>query len=193
MGADRWHVGAERTEHLAILLGEVCLTGRLQIVGKVSDVRMLLVREGVVEREDSRNAGISLFAREDSVREHQDLSGLGGQIPPLFGKAIEDGLKRPIGGFGRKVSAPMTADLTRLRPGVRVEDMNATLFVWIDDELRQFGSHAVQAFDDRQNGTEVRLLADDREARVLDHSASTAVNFLPVVPEESELRGALLP
>ena len=50
--ADRWHVGTQRTEHLTVLLGEICLTGWLQSVGKVGNVRMLFLCEGPIELKD---------------------------------------------------------------------------------------------------------------------------------------------
>ena len=69
-----------------------------------------------------------------------------------------------------------------------MEDADLALRVRIDDGLGQFGPHAVEAVDDGRNGAEVRLLADHGEGRMVDLSAAVAVDLLPVVAEEPELR-----
>ena len=74
--------------------------------------------ERFIELEDRRNAGIPLFAGEDAVREHQDSGNVGRNIPTVFGKAIKDPLKRLVGGFGRKVAAPVSAGQAGAYPGV---------------------------------------------------------------------------
>ena len=111
-------------------------------------MRILLVGEGLVEGKDLWNAGIALPTCKDAVREHQDLGRFGREVPTLPVEAVEDGLKRALGGLWRKIAAPVAAGAALAGPGVGVKDADLALRVRIDDGLGQFGPHPVQAVDD---------------------------------------------
>ncbi len=114
-------------------------------------MRILLIGEGLVEPEYRGDAWIALPAREDAVGEHEDLCGLGREIPTVPGEAVQDGLKRLVRGLGGKIAAPVASAAALPRPNVGLKDPDLALGLRVDDELRQFGSHAVQAVDDGRN------------------------------------------
>ena len=79
-----------------------------------------------------------LPACQNSVREHEDLGGLGRELPALPVKSVEESLKRDLCGLGREIAAPMAAAAALARPGVGVKDADLALRVRIDDGLGQF-------------------------------------------------------
>jgi hypothetical protein len=87
----------------------------------------------------------------------------------------------------------MNASLPSSCPGVCVKDANTSLLLRIDDGLRQIGPHTVQAINNGRNRPEISLLANDRETRMLNLTASVAVDFLPMVSKKAKLRRSSLP